>query len=326
VKQRTTSAEGATPIGLRRLKSHRRPIAAALAALSVAFGLAAVRPLDPAGVQVLTAAHDLPGGTALRKQDVRPVALPPAAVPGGALRNPVTGRVLAGPMRRGEVITDARLVGGGLLKRYGPGIVAAPVRVADAATIRLLRPGDHVDVLAADAPTDPGTADFDLNAPGTPAPHADDALPQAPTTPIPDRSGAPPRIPAAPTPDRPDTPPRTPTAYRQPDTRPSSTNRPCAHDGAPPVEECPANGGAGDGSDRIVRLVGPVGDRTLPSPTAGFPDARVVAAAVPVIAVLRDDAETGDQGGLIVLATSREQAAALAGAAGTRLSVTIVGE
>jgi hypothetical protein len=51
----------------------------------------------------------------------------------------------------------------------------------------------------------------------------------------------------------------------------------------------------------------------------------VVAAAVPVIAVLRDDAETGDQGGLVVLATSREQAAVLAGAAGARLSVTIVG-
>ncbi|SEG92121.1 hypothetical protein SAMN04489712_13231 [Thermomonospora echinospora] len=52
----------------------------------------------------------------------------------------------------------------------------------------------------------------------------------------------------------------------------------------------------------------------------------MVAAAVPVIAVLRDDSETGGQGGLVVLATSREQAAALAGAAGTRLSVTIVGD
>jgi hypothetical protein len=72
--------------------------------------------------------------------------------------------------------------------------------------------------------------------------------------------------------------------------------------------------------------VGPGGGREFPSYPAGFADARVVAAAVPVIAVLRDDAETGEQGGLIVLATSREQAAALAGAAGARLSVTIVGE
>ncbi|MGH3388636.1 MAG: RcpC/CpaB family pilus assembly protein, partial [Actinomadura sp.] len=76
------------------------------------------------------------------------VALPAAAVPDGALRSGAPGRVLAGPIRRGEPLTDARLLGAGLLDGYGPGMVATPVRIADAGVARLLRPGDRVDVLA----------------------------------------------------------------------------------------------------------------------------------------------------------------------------------
>lgn len=38
-----------------------------------------------------------------------------------------------------------------------PELVTAPVRIADAATVRLLRPGDHVDVVAAGG-QQPGTA------------------------------------------------------------------------------------------------------------------------------------------------------------------------
>ncbi|MGW3174818.1 hypothetical protein [Streptomyces sp. NPDC001153] len=37
-------------------------------------------------------------------------------------------------------------------------LVAAPVRIADAATVRLLRPGDRVDVIAAGDPTAGGAA------------------------------------------------------------------------------------------------------------------------------------------------------------------------
>ncbi|REE96233.1 hypothetical protein [Thermomonospora umbrina] len=51
-----------------------------------------------------------------------------------------------------------------------------------------------------------------------------------------------------------------------------------------------------------------------------------MAAAVPVIAVIREDPETGEEGGLIVLATTRKQAAMLAGVTGRRLSVTIVAD
>ncbi|AOR37295.1 hypothetical protein BFF78_24400 [Streptomyces fodineus] len=37
-------------------------------------------------------------------------------------------------------------------------VVTAPVRIADAATVRLLRPGDHVDVIAAEDPSAGGVA------------------------------------------------------------------------------------------------------------------------------------------------------------------------
>jgi hypothetical protein len=57
--------------------------------------------------------------------------------------------VLAAPVRDGEALTDLRLVAPGLLDGY-PGLVATPVRVADAASVALLRVGDRIDLVAAD--------------------------------------------------------------------------------------------------------------------------------------------------------------------------------
>ncbi|MFD4258850.1 hypothetical protein ACFWR9_14735 [Streptomyces sp. NPDC058534] len=48
-------------------------------------------------------------------------------------------------------------------KGQGPQLVAAPVRIADAATVRLLRPGDRVDVVAAG---DSGAGDASVVARG----------------------------------------------------------------------------------------------------------------------------------------------------------------
>jgi Flp pilus assembly protein CpaB len=119
----------------------------------VAFALSALRPAAPAGVRVPTAVRDLPSGAVLRSSDIRSVSVPAAAASAGIVRSGLAGRVLAGPMRRGEPLTDARLVGSRLLSGYGPGLVAVPVRVADPASARLLRPGDRIDVLAAPAST-----------------------------------------------------------------------------------------------------------------------------------------------------------------------------
>jgi Flp pilus assembly protein CpaB len=138
----------AATVGLGSARYRRVP-AALLAAAAMGLALLALRPPAPPTVRLFAAARDLPGGTTLRARDLRLVALPVAAAPDGAVRSGAAGRVLAGPMRRGEPLTDARLFGAGLLSGYGPEVVATPVRVADAGAVRLLRPGDRVDVLAA---------------------------------------------------------------------------------------------------------------------------------------------------------------------------------
>src|SRR5213080_623274 len=108
------------------------------------------------GPRRLPAARDLSGGSPLGSDDVRAVALPIGSVPSGALRSdaPVAGRLLAAPMRRGEPLTDVRLLGPSLLTALPePGLVAVPVRVADgSAAAALVHPGDVVDVLAVDDP------------------------------------------------------------------------------------------------------------------------------------------------------------------------------
>ncbi|WP_395110570.1 SAF domain-containing protein [Actinomadura sp. SCN-SB] len=126
------------------------------AAAATGFALLALRPAPaPTGKEVLVAARDLPAGTTLRPPDLRKARLPEASIPSGAIRAPAAGRILAGPMRQGEPLTDVRLVSSALLRTYGPNTVATPVRIADAGTVRLLRQGDHVDVLSADtSPTD----------------------------------------------------------------------------------------------------------------------------------------------------------------------------
>ena len=138
--------------GLRRTVLARRRLLAALSATAaVAVGLQAVAPPPPARTTVLTAARDIPGGTVLGPDDVRPAAFSSDTVPHGALRRAgqALGRTTAAPLRAGEAVTDVRLVTGTLLDGY-PGTVAAPVRISDAGVVALLQVGDRVDVLAAD--------------------------------------------------------------------------------------------------------------------------------------------------------------------------------
>jgi Flp pilus assembly protein CpaB len=138
--------------GLRRAVSrHRRLLAAGLAAAAVAAGLQVVSPPPPPTVRILAAARDLAGGARLTGDDVREVDMPPGLVPRGALRpgDRLLGRVVATPVRAGSPLTDVALLGRSLVAGYGPGAVAAPVRITDAGAVSLLRVGDRVDVLAA---------------------------------------------------------------------------------------------------------------------------------------------------------------------------------
>ena len=133
----------------RAIRRHRALLAAGLTAAAVATALPTLAPTPPPTVPVVAALHDLAAGSPLTAGDLTSVALPSALVPAGVLTSVTTavGRIVAGPVRRGEPLTDVRLLGSGLL--IGPGLVAAPVRLADPATAALLSAGDRVDVLAA---------------------------------------------------------------------------------------------------------------------------------------------------------------------------------
>lgn len=133
----------------RALARHRLLLACGLAAASVAAGLSAVAPAPLPTVGVVAAARDLPGGSVIEGDDLTTIALPEQLVPAAALHDPASavGRLVAGPVRAGEALTDVRLLGAGLLPA-GPE-VAAPVRVAEPATAALVRAGDVVDVLSA---------------------------------------------------------------------------------------------------------------------------------------------------------------------------------
>lgn len=112
--------------------------------------------------RVWVAARDLPGGAPLAAGDIRSEPLPRSDVPAGALQPTasVVGRLLAAPMRRGEPLTDVRLLSPSLLSATDqPDDVAVPVRVADGpAALALVHAGDLVDVIAAADPGDGGPA------------------------------------------------------------------------------------------------------------------------------------------------------------------------
>lgn len=144
----------------RAVRWHRGLVAGGLAAASVAAGLSSVAPASAETVTVVAAARDIPAGVALAADDLALLALPPASVPAGALRqvDELVGRVVPGPVRSGEPITDVRVLGPRLLAAWTgrPEVVAAPIRLADPDTAALLRVGDVVDVLA--AASQPGAA------------------------------------------------------------------------------------------------------------------------------------------------------------------------
>lgn len=153
------------PVGLRSLRRrwrgflvlHRRWLAALAVGLTVITGLRALSPPPAPAVDVVVAAHDLPGGRELTTDDVAVRRVPEELVPGGTTGTvtAVTGRTLAAPVRAGEAVTDRRVLAAGLLEAH-PGSVAVPVRLPDPSVGDLLRVGDHVDLVAA-SPRGPAT-------------------------------------------------------------------------------------------------------------------------------------------------------------------------
>jgi Flp pilus assembly protein CpaB len=146
----------------RRVLARRRPLAAACAAVAVLVGLRVGAGPPPPTVAVPVAVRDLPAGVVVGPSDLTTAAFAPGTEPSGLPDDPV-GRVLAAPVGAGEPVTDVRLVGAGLAEAH-PDLTVMPVRLPDAGVVSLLRPGDRIDLLAAD----PGS--------GEATPVADDVL------------------------------------------------------------------------------------------------------------------------------------------------------
>jgi Flp pilus assembly protein CpaB len=136
--------------GGRRARAVRRMAAVALLVGAAVLATAGPSPAARGGTVVQVASRDLPAGATLQPPDLRTSAIP--SPPDGAL--PATpapiGRVLAAPVRQGEILTDVRLLDSGG-PRPGPGRVAVPVRPDDAGTVSLLQPGMRVAVIGVQA-------------------------------------------------------------------------------------------------------------------------------------------------------------------------------
>ncbi len=133
-----------------RTMAARRVAAAALVVLAAVAALRA----DPHGEQadIVVAARDLSPGIELTAADVRLEKRSAATVPDGAsvAVDKVVGSTLAGPARRGEALTDVRLLGPRLAQlAAGPDARIVPLHLSDTGLLDLVRPGDVVDVLAA---------------------------------------------------------------------------------------------------------------------------------------------------------------------------------
>jgi Flp pilus assembly protein CpaB len=129
--------------------------------LVVLAGIATLRSNpDADSAEVVVAVRDLRPGTALTLDDVQLEKRLATTVPDGSQADlgAVLGSTLASPTRRGEVLTDVRLLGSRLAESTaGPGARIVPLHLADSALIDLVRVGDVVDVLAAPAADAPAT-------------------------------------------------------------------------------------------------------------------------------------------------------------------------
>ncbi|MGV0696788.1 SAF domain-containing protein [Mycolicibacter sinensis] len=137
----------------------RRVVAGGLVVLA---GVATIRS-DPQSdrVDVVVASRDIAPGTPLTAEDVSLESRSARTVPDGAATDvsSVLHTTLAGPARRGELLTDVRLLGSRLTEAaVGRDARIVGVHPADAALTDLVRTGDVVDIVAADDASDPSGA------------------------------------------------------------------------------------------------------------------------------------------------------------------------
>jgi pilus assembly protein CpaB len=120
------------------------------AVAAVLTGVSAAAPAGPAMMSVVKAKSRLPAGTVVSSSDLVLDRVVASDVPEGVLTDSLTlvGKTLAAPVAENQMLTP--LVATDARTSVPHGHVIAPLRLADTALVALLRPGDLVDVIAAD--------------------------------------------------------------------------------------------------------------------------------------------------------------------------------
>lgn len=128
---------------------HRRKLAVLAALAAVLTGISAAAPEGPAMITVVKARSQLPGGTVVSAADLVLDRVAASDIPEGALTDPdaLIGKTLAAPVAENQILTP--LTASVVRTSVSPGHVIAPLRLADTALGALIRPGDVVDVIAA---------------------------------------------------------------------------------------------------------------------------------------------------------------------------------
>lgn len=123
--------------------------AAALLALAGAAALPVLAPAPTGSATLTVTSHELQAGATLTERDLMTVAVPEGAVPDQADLSPtqLLGGTLAVTVPARTPLVPGVLAGG---LRGPDGTVVAVVRLADAALVALLHPGDRLDVLGSD--------------------------------------------------------------------------------------------------------------------------------------------------------------------------------
>lgn len=135
------------------LSRNRRLVAALFLCAAAAIAVQQLTPAPLSTVTALAAARDLPAGTTVAAADLAQVQVPPGMVADGFLRDgaATAGKQLAAPLRKGQLLTDAQLLGPGLLAGTPAGSAAVPLRMADASSIQLVSPGQLVNIVLTSA-------------------------------------------------------------------------------------------------------------------------------------------------------------------------------
>ncbi|RNI23881.1 SAF domain-containing protein [Flexivirga caeni] len=126
----------------------RRVLAGLFAGAAALAVVGALRPTGPATHPVAVAAHNLPAGSRLTTGDVREVRWTAAdRVPAALPASSVAGTVLTAPIAAGEPFTRTRVRAVRGWTGQQPGQVIVGVTSGDGPLMRVLRPGDRVDLI-----------------------------------------------------------------------------------------------------------------------------------------------------------------------------------